>query len=86
MVRNVNNFEYLYLHSLQELRISKWFAIIGLILIITTHIATKFNDHKFLEFMYKTCSWFIIVTIVLLPIAIIGLIIFFAYVGIFCKQ
>lgn len=82
----MNNFEYLYLHSLQELRISTWFAIIGLILIIAKHIATKFNDHKFLEFMYKTCSWFIIVTIVLLPIAIIGLIIFFAYVGIFCKQ
>ena len=82
----MNNFEYLYLHSLQKLRISTWFAIIGLILIIATHIATKFNDHKFLEFMYKTCSWFIIVTIALLPITIIGLIIFFAYVGIFCIQ
>ena len=52
---------------------------------VATYIASKLGDHKTLERIYKACSWFIIATIALLPIAIIGLIIFFVYVAVFCK-
>ena len=83
--KKVNKLENLYLHSLQRLQVSVWFAVIGFILMVATYIASKLGDHKTLERIYKACSWFIIATIALLPIAIIGLIIFFVYVAAFCK-
>ncbi len=52
---------------------------------VATYIASKLGDHKTLEKIYKACFWFLIATIALLPIAIIGLIIFFVYVAVFCK-
>ena len=83
--RKGENLEQLYLYSLRKFDIALLLLIVGVVFYLLYYLIAKFADPEFLNKLHKITSWILLIGIILCPIFVICVILFFTYVLIFCK-